>query len=61
MPAPRAAQQIGWVIVGGMALGTLLTLFVVPALYAALPEARPKAVAGKAAGAAGAATERLSG
>mgnify|MGYP001263579239 CR=1 FL=1 len=26
----RAGQQIGWVIVGGMSLGTLLTLFVVP-------------------------------
>ena len=26
-------QQIGWVIVGGMSLGTLLTLFVVPCIY----------------------------
>ena len=26
-------QQIGWVIVGGMSLGTLLTLFVIPAVY----------------------------
>lgn len=26
-------QQIGWVIVGGMSLGTLLTLFVVPTVY----------------------------
>jgi multidrug efflux pump len=26
-------QQIGWVIVGGMSAGTLLTLFVVPAVY----------------------------
>ena len=26
-------QQIGWVIVGGMALGTLLTIFVVPTMY----------------------------
>ncbi|WP_137894935.1 efflux RND transporter permease subunit [Ramlibacter sp. 2FC] len=25
--------QIGWVIVGGMSLGTLLTIFVVPAMY----------------------------
>jgi multidrug efflux pump len=25
--------QIGWVIVGGMTLGTVLTLFVVPAFY----------------------------
>ena len=36
----EARQQIGWVIVGGMGLGTLLTLFVLPALYAALPERR---------------------
>jgi multidrug efflux pump len=25
--------QIGWVIVGGMSLGTLLTVFVVPTMY----------------------------
>ena len=36
----ESRQQIGWVIVGGMSLGTLLTLFVLPALYAALPERR---------------------
>jgi multidrug efflux pump len=29
----ESRQQIGWVIVGGMTLGTLLTLFVVPAVY----------------------------
>jgi multidrug efflux pump len=29
-------QQIGWVIVGGMSVGTLLTLFVVPAVYSYL-------------------------
>jgi multidrug efflux pump len=29
----ESRQQIGWVIVGGMALGTLLTLFVIPAAY----------------------------
>ncbi len=29
-------QQIGWVIVGGMSLGTLLTLFVVPVIYSLL-------------------------
>ncbi|MEC5211531.1 multidrug efflux pump [Polaromonas sp. CG_9.5] len=28
--------QIGWVIVGGMSLGTLLTVFVVPTMYALL-------------------------
>ena len=39
----ESRQQIGWVIVGGMTLGTLLTLFVLPALYAALPERRRQA------------------
>jgi multidrug efflux pump len=29
----ESRQQIGWVIVGGLALGTLLTLFVIPAVY----------------------------
>ena len=29
----ESRQQIGWVIVGGMTLGTLLTLFVVPTVY----------------------------
>ena len=46
----ESRQQIGWVIVGGMTLGTLLTLFVLPAVYAALPERRAAA-----AGPAGAA------
>jgi multidrug efflux pump len=32
----ESRQQIGWVIVGGMLLGTLLTLFVVPAFYTVL-------------------------
>jgi len=31
--------QIGWVIVGGMGLGTLLTIFVVPTMYALLARA----------------------
>lgn len=31
-----ARQQIGWVIIGGMAIGTLFTLFVVPASYSYL-------------------------
>jgi len=26
-------HQIGWVIIGGMSVGTLFTLFVVPAIY----------------------------
>jgi multidrug efflux pump len=29
----ESRQQIGWVIVGGMTLGTLLTIFVVPVVY----------------------------
>ncbi len=29
----ESRQQIGWVIVGGMTVGTLLTLFVVPSVY----------------------------
>ena len=29
----ESRQQIGWVIVGGMSLGTLLTIFVVPTIY----------------------------
>ncbi|MEP6998454.1 MAG: efflux RND transporter permease subunit, partial [Betaproteobacteria bacterium] len=32
--------QIGWVIVGGMAFGTLLTLFVVPTAYTLLARGR---------------------
>ena len=32
----ESRQQIGWVIVGGLLLGTLLTLFVVPAAYTSL-------------------------
>lgn len=32
-PGFEARREIGWVIVGGMSLGTLFTLFVVPAVY----------------------------
>jgi multidrug efflux pump len=32
----ESRQQIGWVIVGGMTLGTLLTIFVVPTMYTLL-------------------------
>ncbi|GGE48192.1 acriflavin resistance protein [Agaricicola taiwanensis] len=32
----ESRQQIGWVIVGGMTLGTILTLFVVPTVYSLL-------------------------
>jgi multidrug efflux pump len=34
----ESRQQIGWVIVGGLSLGTFLTLFVVPAVYTLLAE-----------------------
>jgi multidrug efflux pump len=36
----ESRQQIGWVIVGGMSLGTLLTLFVVPTMYTLLTRTR---------------------
>jgi len=36
----ESRSQIGWVIVGGMSLGTLLTLFVVPAVYLLLARRR---------------------
>jgi multidrug efflux pump len=32
----ESRRQIGWVIVGGMALGSLLTIFVVPTMYTLL-------------------------
>jgi multidrug efflux pump len=34
----ESRQQIGWVIVGGMLLGTFFTLFVVPTVYSLLAE-----------------------
>ncbi|QTD44201.1 efflux RND transporter permease subunit [Ottowia testudinis] len=36
----ESRRQIGWVIVGGMSLGTLLTIFVVPTMYAMLARKR---------------------
>ncbi len=36
----ESRQQIGWVIVGGMSLGTLLTIFVVPSVYLLLSRQR---------------------
>jgi multidrug efflux pump len=44
----ESRQQIGWVIVGGMSLGTVLTLFVVPCVYAVMGW-RPKSGAVHAA------------
>ena len=46
----ESRQQIGWVIVGGMSFGTLLTLFVIPTVYSFLGQvhgttAAPEAVA----------------
>ena len=40
----ESRQQIGWVIVGGMGLGTILTLYVVPCIYAVMGY-RPKSAA----------------
>ncbi len=45
----ESRTQIGWVIVGGMSLGTLLTIFVVPTMYTlfarqAIPRANTTAV-----------------
>ena len=34
--AGAESRQIGWVIVGGLLLGTFLTLFVVPTVYSLL-------------------------
>jgi multidrug efflux pump len=38
----ESRTQIGWVIVGGMAFGTLLTLFVVPTAYTLLARRAPE-------------------
>jgi multidrug efflux pump len=50
----ESRSQIGWVIVGGMSFGTLLTLLVIPAVYTAMSgRAKPAAgVAGEAPAAA---------
>jgi multidrug efflux pump len=50
----ESRQQIGWVIVGGMSLGSLLTVFVVPTMYllfarAQVPGANEAAVKDEAA------------
>ncbi len=36
----ESRRQIGWVIVGGMSLGTLLTVFVVPVVYSLMARSR---------------------
>jgi multidrug efflux pump len=40
----ESRQEIGWVVVGGMTFGTLLTLFVVPTAYTLLARTRAPAV-----------------
>jgi multidrug efflux pump len=35
-------QQIGWVIIGGMLVGTIFTLFVVPTMYTYLATKKSK-------------------
>jgi len=36
----ESRQQIGWVIIGGMLVGTLFTLFVIPAVYAIMASSK---------------------
>jgi multidrug efflux pump len=45
----ESRHQIGWVVVGGMTLGTMLTLFVVPTVYTFLGYQRPQAEADRSA------------
>ncbi len=42
----EARHQIGWVVVGGLTIGTLFTLFVVPAFYLLLARTRQPVSAG---------------
>ena len=44
-PGGEARNDIGWVIVGGMTVGTLFTLFVVPTVYTYLVRRTPHLVA----------------
>ena len=37
-------QSIGWVIVGGISLGTVLTLFVIPTAYVLIARTRKRIV-----------------
>jgi multidrug efflux pump len=41
----ESRQAIGWVIVGGMSMGTVLTLFVVPTAYTLLARNRNRQAA----------------
>ncbi|MEW6325921.1 MAG: efflux RND transporter permease subunit, partial [Nitrospirota bacterium] len=42
----ESRRQIGWVIVGGLLLGTMLTLFIIPTAYTLLARRRQPAPAG---------------
>ncbi len=44
----ESRQQIGWVIVGGMSLGTILTIFVVPTVYSLMARKRVPGEIGEA-------------
>ena len=37
----EARQAIGWVVVGGMTLGTVLTLFIIPVFYSIIVRKTP--------------------
>ncbi|MBL8359236.1 MAG: efflux RND transporter permease subunit [Rubrivivax sp.] len=52
----ESRQQIGWVIVGGMSVGTLLTIFVVPTVYTLFARRRVPGAITEAEGAAHPAT-----
>ncbi|PIZ33960.1 MAG: multidrug transporter AcrB [Alphaproteobacteria bacterium CG_4_10_14_0_8_um_filter_37_21] len=41
-PGSETRRQIGWVIVGGMSMGTVFTLFVLPAIYSIMGVYKPK-------------------
>lgn len=51
----EARQDIGWVIVGGLSIGTLFTLFVVPSFYVLLGQWRGRVIADASHGAEGSA------
>jgi multidrug efflux pump len=45
----ESRSAIGWVVVGGMAIGTLFTLFVIPVVYTYIVGERHVAAAAPAA------------